>query len=114
MDEITKTNTTRILKFLQPYKLDFNEYSIWNYSRKKFKDEVTTRPLLNKAIDYLALNGYVESVRREGYYRLTAKGEYFENWEIEKIDEIHAELPKKVQNNWMKWLMPNKSEINHS
>ena len=111
MDEITKTNTTRILKFLQPYKLDFNEYSIWNYSRKKFKDEANTRPLLNEAIEFLAEKGYVESVRREGYYRLTAKGKYFENWEIEKIDEIHSEIPKKVQKSWMNWLMPNKSEF---
>jgi len=114
MDEITKTNTTRILKFLQPYKLDFNEYSIWNYSKKKFKDEANKKHLLNEAIAFLAEKGYVESVRREGYFRLTAKGKYFENWEIEKIDEYHADIPKKVQKSWMNWLMPNKSEYNQA
>lgn len=111
MDEITRTNTTRILKFLQPFKLDFNEYSVWNYSRKKFHDKACTRPLLNDAIDFLAEKGYIERVRRPGYYKLSEKGKYFMSWDLENIVETPVEEPEKVQSNWKKWFSPNKSQL---
>ena len=109
MDEITRTNTTRILKFLQPFQLDFNEYSVWNYSRKKFRDNACTRPLLNDAIDFLADKGYIERVRRPGYYKLTEKGKYFMSWDLENIEETPVEQPEKVQSSWKTWFSPNKS-----
>ena len=110
MDEITQTNTTRILKFLQAFKMDFNNYSIWNYSRKKFHLSESTRPLIDDSVDYLETNGYIEKVRRPGYYRLTVNGENFESWELEDIKAAQAIGSEKVQNSWKNWLMPSKKQ----
>lgn len=110
MDKITKTNTARILKFLQAFKMDFNNYSIWNYSRKKFHFNETTRPLIDEAIEALEASGLIEKVRRSGYYRLSVKGENFESWELEDVKDAQVVGSEKVQNSWRKWLMPNKKE----
>lgn len=112
MDEITKTNTTRILKFLQAFKLDFNNYSVWNYSRKKFRDEASTQPQIENAIEFLEENGLIEKVRRPGYYRLTVRGENFESWDMENIEETLSEAAMPKLNKWRQFLLFNKSEKN--
>jgi hypothetical protein len=110
MDEITKTNTTRILKFLQQFKLDFSNYSVWNYSRKKWHDDANTQPLIDNAIEFLEENGYVEKVRRPGYYRLTVRGENFESWETENIEEALSEEALPNLSKWRQMLLFNKKE----
>ena len=110
MDEITLTNTTRILKFLQAFKMDFNNYSIWNYSRKKFHLSESDRPLIDESLEYLETNGFVEKVRRPGYYRLTVNGENFKSWELENLRDAQTVGTEKVQSSWKKWLMPNKNQ----
>jgi hypothetical protein len=110
MDKITQTNTARILKFLQAFKMDFNNYSIWNYSRKKFHFNETTRPLIDEAIEAMEASGLIEKVRRPGYYRLSVKGENFESWELEDVKDAQVAGSEKVQNSWKKWLMPSKNQ----
>jgi len=110
MDKITKTNTARILKFLQAFKMDFNNYSIWNYSRKKFHFNESTRPLIDEAIETLEASEMIEKVRRPGYFRLTVKGENFVSWELEDVKDAQLVGSEKVQNSWKKWLMPSKKQ----
>ena len=104
MDEITLSNSTRILKFLQQLKLDFNEYSIWNYARKKFHFSENDRPSITESLTFLQTQGFIERVRRQGYYRLSAKGENFISWDLEKIQDPFVEAPKPVQKSWRSWL----------
>jgi len=101
MDNFTKTNTTRILKFLQPFRLDFNDYSIWNYLKKKYKDEANTKPHMYEAIEFLNDMGYIEKVRRPGYFRLTEKGKYFISWDLENIEEVPVEEVKTEHKSWI-------------
>jgi len=110
MDKITQTNTARILIFLQAFKMDFNNYSIWNYSRKKFHFNETARPLIDDAIESLEASGFIEKVRRSGYYRLSVKGENFESWELEDVNDAQVVGSEKVQKSWKKWLMPGKTQ----
>jgi DNA-binding PadR family transcriptional regulator len=110
MEEITKTNTTRILKFLQAFKLDFSNYSVWNYSRKKFHDEANTQSQVDNAIEFLEENGFIEKVRRPGYYRLTVRGENFESWDMENIQETLSEEALPNLNKWRQMLLFNKKE----
>lgn len=104
MDEITLSNSTRILKFVQLLKLDFNEYSIWNYARKKFHFKESDRPLITQSLEFLQTQGYIERVRRSGYYRLSAKGENFISWDLEKIEDPFVEASKPEQKSWKSWL----------
>jgi len=104
MDEITLSNSTRILKFVQLLKLDFNEYSIWNYSRKKFHFSENDRPLIAESLEFLQAQGFIERVRRAGYYRLTVKGENFISWDLEKIQDPFMEAPVPEQKSWKSWL----------
>lgn len=104
MDEITLNNSTRILKFLQQLKLDFNEYSIWNYSRKKFHFREDDRYLIHESMEFLRNHEYIVKVRRPGYYKLTEKGENFISWDLENIREINIQEPAVVQKSWKNWL----------
>ena len=104
MDEITLSNSTRILKFLQLLKLDFNEYSIWNYSRKKFHFREEDRYLIHQSLEFLRDHEYIVKVRRPGYYKLTEKGENFINWDLEKIEETQAKASMPIQKSWRNWL----------
>lgn len=106
MNEITLRNSTRILKFTQLLKMDFNEYSIWNYSRKKFKFKERDRPLINEALDFLLAQDCIQKVRRSGYFKLTEKGSNFISWDLEKIEETEVKETKPAQKGWMSWLMP--------
>ncbi len=108
MKEITLRNSTRILKFTQLLKLDFNEYSIWNYSRKKFHFQENDRPLIAETLEFLSAQGCIERVRRSGYYRLTSKGENFISWDLEKVEESPVETSEPVQKGWINWLIPTK------
>jgi len=108
MDKITQTNTTRILKFLQSFKLDFSNYSVWNYSRKKFRDDACSWPLITEALTVLENKGYIEPVRQAGYYKLTNKGKNFQSWELEELVETKIEVAEKNQKNWMSWLIGSK------
>ena len=111
MDEITLTNATRILKFLQAFKMDFNNYSIWNYSRKKFHLSESNRSLIDDTIEFLETKGYIEKVRRPGYYRLTVTGENFESWEMENMQESISKEAMPKLNKWRQWLLSGKSEV---
>ena len=104
MDEITLSTSTRILQFLQPLKLDFNEYSIWNYSRKKFHFREENRYLIHESLVFLRNHEYIVKVRRPGYYKLTEKGENFISWDLEKIEKNQAEAPNVAQKSWRNWL----------
>lgn len=106
MTEITLSNSTRILKFTQLLKMDFNEYSIWNYSRKKFKFKESDRPSIKEALDFLLTQDCIEKVRRSGYFKLTEKGSNFISWDLEKVVDTEIKEAKPVQKNWMSWLMP--------
>ena len=108
MDEITLSNSTRILKFVQLLKLDFNEYSIWNYARKKFHFKENERPLISESLEFLQTQGYIERVRRSGYYRLSSKGEDFISWDLEKIEDPFVEASKPEQKSWKNWLQLSK------
>jgi len=108
MNEITLSNSTRILKFLQQLKLDFNEYSIWNYSRKKFHFSENDRPLITESLEFLQAQGFIERVRRQGYFRLSTKGENFMSWDLEKIQDPFVEAPKPVEKSWRNWLQLSK------
>mgnify|MGYP000207817715 CR=1 FL=1 len=108
MNEITLRNSTRILKFTQLLKLDFNEYSIWNYSRKKFHLTESERPLIAEALEFLLAQGCIERVRRSGYYRLTSKGENFISWDLEKVEESPVEMAEGMEKGWLNWLIPTK------
>ncbi len=108
MDEITKTNTSRILKFLQPFKLNFNNYTVWTYTRKKFHYSPSNHPQILDAIAYLEADGYFEKLKKPGYYRLTEKGRNFDSWETEEMEKSLVEYPKQVQNSWRSWLTPTK------
>ncbi len=109
MDEITLSNSTRILKFVQLLKLDFNEYSIWNYSRKKFHLTESERPLIAESLEFLQNQGFIERVRRAGYYRLSVKGENFISWDLEKIEDPFVEAPKREQKSWRSWMQLSKA-----
>lgn len=104
MDEITLSNSTRILKFLQQLKLDFNEYSIWNYSRKKFHFREDDRYLIHESMEFLRNHEYIVKVRRPGYYKLTEKGQNFISWDLENIREVNSQEPAVVQKGWRNWL----------
>ena len=104
MDEITLNNSSRILKFLQQLKLDFNENSIWNYSRKKFHFRDDDRYLIHQSLEFLRDNEYIVKVRRPGYYKLAEKGENFISWDLEKIQDPFMETPVPVQKSWKSWL----------
>jgi len=104
MDEITLTNSTRILKFLQQLKLDFNEYSIWNYSRKKFHFRDDDRYLIHDSLELLRDEECIVKVRRPGYYKLTEKGENFISWDLEKTNQANLAVPKTAQKSWKSWL----------
>ncbi|MGB5322979.1 hypothetical protein [Lutimonas sp.] len=108
MDEITLNNSSRILKFLQQLKLDFNENSIWNYARKKFHFRDDDRYLIHQSLEFLRDNEYIVKVRRPGYYRLSEKGENFINWDLEKLEKANLEVEKPVQKSWMSWLQLSK------
>lgn len=104
MDEITLTNSTRILKFLQQLKLDFNEYSIWNYSRKKFHFREDDRYLIHDSLELLRNEECIERVRRPGYYKLTEKGKNFISWDLEKSKQAIVASQKPVTKGWKSWL----------
>jgi len=53
---------------------------------------------------------FIEKVRRPGYYRLTVKGENFESWELEDVQDAQVVGSEKVQSSWKRWLMPNKNQ----
>ncbi|MEL4456377.1 hypothetical protein [Lutimonas vermicola] len=108
MNEITLRNSTRILKFTQLLKLDFNEYSIWNYSRKKFHLSENDRPSIEEALEFLLAQGCIERVRRSGYYRLTSKGENFISWDLEKVEESTVDTAEGMEKGWLNWLIPTK------
>ena len=105
MDEITKTNTSRILTFLQHFELDFNDYTLWNYSRKKFHERTSKKSEFAETLVFFEDQGWVEKVRRPGYYHLTEKGKNFEEW---NLDEIHEEVAEPAQNSWSDWLFSSK------
>ena len=102
MDEITLSNSTRILRFLQQFRMDFNEYSIWNYSRKKFHFNESNRPLITESMDFLQEQGCIERVRRPGYYKLTDKGKNFISWDLEKIQVTKQEETPEPKS-WRQW-----------
>lgn len=106
MNEITLSNSTRILKFTQLLKMDFNEYSIWNYSRKKFKFKESDRPMIKEALDFLLAQDCIQKVRRSGYFKLTDKGSNFISWDLEKIVDTETKTEKPVQKGWLSWLSP--------
>ena len=108
MEEITLTNSSRILKFLQQLKLDFNENSIWNYSRKKFHFREDDRYLVHNSLEFLRDHEYIVKVRRPGYYKLTEKGENFISWDLEKIEDPLAETAKPEPKSWKNWLQLSK------
>ena len=114
MDEITKTNTSRILKFLQAFHLDFNDYSVWSYVRRKFRDAATTKPLIDESINYLEKNGWIERSRRPGYYRLTAKGKTFTSWEVELLKSNEEPESESVQKGWRSWFSFSKEPELHA
>ena len=100
MIEITRTNTSRILTFLQSFRLDFNDRTLWNYLRIKFHDSDLTRIEVDDTLDYLEENGYIEKVRREGYYKLTEKGQNFESWEAEDAKKAAESKKKSANDSW--------------
>ena len=100
MVEITRTNTSRILTFLQSFRLDFNDRTLWNYLRIKFHEIYLTRIEVDDTIDYLEETGYIEKARREGYYKLTEKGQNFESWEIEDAKKATETKKKAVKESW--------------
>lgn len=104
MDEITLNNSTRILKFLQQLKLDFNEYSIWNYARKKFRFREEDRYLIHDSMELLRNEEFIEKVRRPGYYKLTEKGQNFISWDLEKSKQAIVASQKTVSKGWKSWL----------
>ena len=106
MNEITLRNSTRILKFTQLLKLDFNEYSIWNYSRKKFHFKESDRPSITEALNFLLSQECIQRVRRSGYFKLTDKGANFISWDLEQFIETDIEVAEPAQKGWMSWLMP--------
>jgi hypothetical protein len=107
MDNNTLINTTRILQFLQRFKLDFNEHTVWSYSRKKFHDSACTKVNISEALKFLELNGYIEKLIQPGYYRLSEKGNKFTTWDKEKTaSELIAAKP--IQKGWINWLLPRK------
>lgn len=106
MDDFTKSSTSRILLFVQQLMMDFNDYSIWNYSRKKYHDKASTRPMIVKSLSFLESKGYIQKVRREGYFRLTDKGQNFKSWDSENIPETQKEEARPAQKSWKRWLMP--------
>jgi len=108
MNNVTLTNSTRILKFLQSFKLDFNEHSVWSYSRKKYHDSASTKPLIAEAFAFLETTGYIEKLLQPGYYRLTEKGNNFTGWENEPLEERLVATAEPVQKGWINWLLPKK------
>lgn len=108
MDEITLKNSSRILKFLQQLKLDFNENSIWNYARKKFHFRDDDRYLIHQSLEFLRDNEYILKVRRPGYYKLSEKGESFISWDLENLQKATPEVAKPAQKSWMSWLQLSK------
>lgn len=107
MNKITLINSTRILQFLQRFKLDFNEHSVWSYSRKKFHDSNCTKSLISEAFNYLITSGHIERTLQPGYFRLTKKGQHFKGWDNEHSED-HSIVDKPIEKGWINWLLPRK------
>ena len=101
MDEITLSTSTKLLRFLQQFKMDFNEYSLWNYSRKKFHLSEANRPLIAQTMNFLQDQACIERVRRAGYFKLTEKGKNFISWDLENIVVEQKETP--APKSWKQW-----------
>ena len=106
MDEFTKSSTSRILLFVQQFMMDFNDYSIWNYSRKKYNDKASTRNMIGLSLSKLESLGYIQKVRRPGYFKLTEKGQSFKSWDSENIPPTYQEAVKTEKKSWKSWLIP--------